>query len=105
MKLEEQLLELLISSHNTKKIKIIAEKLAKDSNFILSNDIEKLKRLWELRWSSSKSPFLNYSPFINILQILDPFNLNGLNLLKLRGINGIIGSVIVSKLKSLNEKK
>ena len=105
MKLEEKLLELLISRPNTKKIKTIAEELAKDSNFILSNDIEKLKGIWELRWSSSKSPFLNYSPFIDNLQILDPFNLNGLNLLKPRGIKGIIGTAIVAKLKSLNEKK
>ena len=105
MQLEEQLLELLISRPNTKKIKTIAEELAKDSNFILSNDIEKLKGTWELRWSSSKSPFLNYSPFIDNLQILDPFNLNGLNLLKPRGIKGIIGTAIVAKLKSLNEKK
>ena len=105
MKLEEQLLELLISRPNSKKIKIISEELAKDSNFILSNDIEKLKGIWELRWSNSKSPFLNYSSFIDNLQILDPFNLNGLNLLKPRGIKGIIGTAIVAKLKSLNEKK
>ena len=105
MKLEEQLLELLISRPNSKKIKIISEELAKDSNFILSNDIEKLKGIWELRWSNSKSPFLNYSSFIDNLQILDPFNLNGLNLLKPRGVKGIFGTGIVAKLKALNEKK
>ena len=68
-------------------------------------DIENLKGVWELRWSSSKAPFLNYSPLVDNLQILDPLNLNGLNLLKPRGINSIIGSGIVAKLRSLNEKK
>ena len=59
----------------------------------------------QLRWSSSNSPFLKYSPFIDNLQIIDPFNLNGLNLLKPRGINSIIGTGIFIRLNYLNEKK
>ena len=55
--------------------------------------------------SSSKSPFLKYSPFIDNLQIIDPFNLNGLNLLKPRGINSIIGSGIFIRFHYINEKK
>ena len=64
-----------------------------------------IRGIWELRWSSSKAPFLNYSPLVDNLQILDPLNLNGLNLLKPRGINSIIGTGIVAKLSSLNERK
>jgi hypothetical protein len=105
MKLEQQLLDLILSSPKTKKIKNMAEELEKESKFNLSNDVEKLKGIWELRWSSSKAPFLNYSPLVDNLQILDPLNLNGLNLLKPRGINSIIGTGIVAKLSSLNEKK
>ena len=105
MNLEQQLLDLILSSPKTKKIKNMAEELEKESKFTLSNDIEKLKGIWELRWSSSKAPFLNYSPLVDNLQILDPLNLNGLNLLKPRGINSIIGTGIVAKLSSLNEKK
>ena len=105
MNLEQQLLDLLLSSPNTKKIKNMAEELEKESRFTISIDIEKLKGIWELRWSSSKAPFLNYSPLVDNLQILDPLNLNGLNLLKPRGINSIIGTGIVAKLSSLNEKK
>ena len=75
------------------------------SNFNFSNDIEKLKGIWELRWSSSKAPFLKYSPLLDNLQILDPLNLNGLNLLKPKGVKSIIGTGIVAKLKSINEKK
>ena len=105
MNVEQQLLGLILSSPKTKKIKNMAEELEKESKFTLSNDVEKLKGIWELRWSSSKAPFLNYSPLVDNLQILDPLNLNGLNLLKPRGINSIIGTGIVAKLSSLNEKK
>ena len=105
MNVEQQLLDLILSSPNTKKIKNMAEELEKESKFTLNMDIEKLKGVWELRWSSSKAPFLNYSPLVDNLQILDPLNLNGLNLLKPRGINSIIGTGIVAKLSSLNEKK
>ena len=105
MNVEQQLLDLILSSPKTKKIKNMAEELEKESKFTLNMDIEKLKGVWELRWSSSKAPFLNYSPLVDNLQILDPLNLNGLNLLKPRGINSIIGTGIVAKLSSLNEKK
>ena len=105
MKLEEQLLELILSRPNAKNIHIIAKELEMESNFILSKDINNLKGVWELRWSSSKAPFLNYSPFVDNLQILDPFNLNGLNLIKPKGIKAILGTGIVAKLKSLNDKK
>ncbi len=105
MNLEHQLLELLFTRANTIKIINKAEELEKESNLSLSNDIELLRGIWELRWSSSKAPFLNYSPLIDNLQILDPSNLNGLNLLKPKGINSLIGTGIVAKLKFLNEKK
>ena len=105
MNLEKQLLDLIISTPYSKKIKTLGEKLERESKFTLDKDIEKLKGIWELRWSSSKSPFLNYSPLVDNLQILDPFNLDGLNLLKPRGINSIIGTGIVAKLRSLNENK
>ena len=105
MNLEKQLLELLLSRTDTKKIEIFAEKLEKRSNFTFSKDIEILKGIWELRWSSSKAPFLNYSNLLNNYQILDPINLNGINLLKPKGIKGLVGTGIVAKLNSINEKK
>ena len=105
MNLEQQLLELLLSRPKSIEIRNIAEELEKESNFTLGNDIKMLRGIWELRWSSSKAPFLNYSPLVDNLQILDPVNLNALNLLKPRGINAIIGTGIVSKLRSINEKK
>ena len=79
---ENDLLNLLLKSPNSEKINAMAEHLEVDHNFSYSKDINDLEGVWELRWSSSNSPFLKYSPFIDNLQILDPFNLNGLNLLK-----------------------
>ena len=105
MEFEDELLNLLIKSPNSVKIQAIAEKLKFDSNFAFSNNKNDLQGVWELRWSSSNSPFLKYSPFIDNLQIIDPFNLNGLNLLKPRGIKSIIGTGILIRLYYINEKK
>ena len=79
MESEDDLLNLILKSPNSESIKTIAEQLEIDHSFSFSKDKNDLQGVWELRWSSSNSPFLNYSPFIDNLQILDPFNLNGLN--------------------------
>ena len=105
MEFEDELLNLLIKSPNSLKVQATVEQLEFDHNFSYSKDRNVLQGVWELRWSSSKSPFLKYSPFIDNLQILDPFNLNGLNLLKPRGIRSIIGTGIVIRLYYINEKK
>ena len=105
MESEDDLINLLLKSPNSERIQTIAEQLVIDHNFSFSEDRNDLKGVWELRWSSSNSPFLKYSPFIDNLQILDPFNLNGLNLLKPRGIKSIIGTGILIRLNYINEKK
>ena len=102
---EDDLLNLLLKSPNSESIRIIAEQLEIGHNFSFSKNRNDLKGVWELRWSSSNSPFLKYSPFIDNLQILDPFNLNGLNLLKPRGIRSIIGTGILIRLNQIDEKK
>ena len=91
---EDDLLNLLLKSPNSESIRTIAEQLEIGNNFSFSKDRNDLKGVWELRWSSSNSPFLKYSPFIDNLQILDPLNLNGFNLLKPRGVKSIIGTGI-----------
>ena len=102
---EDDLLNLLLRSPNSESIRTIAEQLEIGHNFSFSKNKNNLKGVWELRWSSSNSPFLKYSPFIDNLQILDPFNLNGLNLLKPRGIRSIIGTGILISLYYINEKR
>ena len=103
MKMELKLIELLLNNSNSEEVLLIAKKLESESDFSLSRDIEKLNGIWELRWSSSNAPFLSYSPLVDNLQILNPSNSNAMNLLKPRGINGIIGTGIVAELYPLNE--
>ena len=102
MDIESKLLKILIEKPNSKDILSMAMKLESSSKFNLKSDIEKLKGIWELRWSSSNAPFLSYSPLIDNLQILNPSKSNALNLLKPRGVNGIIGTGIVAELYPLN---
>jgi len=103
MDTESKLLKILIEKPNSKDILSMAMELECNSNFNLKSDIEKLKGIWELRWSSSNAPFLNYSPLIDNLQILNPSKSSAMNLLKPRGVNGIIGTGIVAELYPLNE--
>ena len=100
---EQKLIKLLFDNPNSKEILLLATKLESKADFIISRDIEKLKGIWELRWSSSNAPFLNYSPLVDNLQILDPLESNAMNLLKPRGINSIIGTGIIAKLKPIND--
>ena len=103
MDIEQELIKLLFDNPNSKEILLLATKLESKADFIISRDIEKLKGIWELRWSSSNAPFLNYSPLVDNLQILDPLESNAMNLLKPRGINSIIGTGIIAKLKPIND--
>ena len=103
METEQKLIKLLFEKPNSKDILLLATKLEGNSNFILSKDIEKLQGVWELRWSSSNAPFLNYSPLVDNLQILDPSKSSAMNLLKPRGINAIVGTAIIAKLKQIND--
>ena len=103
MDTETKLLEILIEKPNSKDILSMAIKLERNSKFNLERDIKKLRGIWELRWSSSKAPFLKYSPLIDNLQILNPSESNAMNLLRPRGLNGIVGTGIVAKLSPLNQ--
>ncbi len=102
MNTESKLLKILTEKPNSKDILSMALKLENNSNFNLKSDIEKLKGIWELRWSSSNAPFLSYSPLIDNLQILNPSKSNAMNLLKPRCVNGIIGTGIVAEIYPLN---
>ena len=104
MEFDDELLNLLLKSTNSDKTQVIAEQFEIDHNFSFCKDKNDLKGFWELlRWISSNS-FLKYSSLIDNLQFLDPFNLDGLNLLKPRGIKSIIGTGILIRLNYINEK-
>ena len=103
MDTESKLLKILFEKPNSKDILSMAIELENNSKFNLKRDIKKLEGIWELRWSSSNTPFLSYSPLIDNFQILNPSKRNAMNLLKPRSINGIIGTGIVAKLNPLND--
>ena len=103
MNTESELLKILNEKPNSKYITSTIIELESKSKFNLKHDIEKLKGIWELRWSSSNAPFLNYSPLIDNLQILNPSKFIAMNLLKPKGINGIIGAGIAAKLYPLDD--
>jgi len=54
---EDDLLNLLLKSPNSGRIQSIAEHLEIDHDFSYSKDRIHLQGVWELRWSSSNSPF------------------------------------------------
>ena len=68
MKSEDDLLNLLLKSPNSKSIQAIAEQLEIDNNFSFSKDRNDLKGVWELMWSSSNSSFFKYLPIYFVLK-------------------------------------
>ena len=72
----------------------------------LSRDSAFLEGVWDLRWSSSSQPWLRQAPWLENLQVLDPAQKRGCNLLRLRGPFGAIGAISVqADLEIINEKR
>ena len=69
---EDDLLNLLLKSPSSESIRTIAEKLEIDHNFSFTKDRNDLQGVWELRWSSSNSPFLKYSLLLITFKFLIP---------------------------------
>ena len=61
----------------------------------LTHQPEQLIGSWELRWSSSNQPWLKQSPGLLNLQILDPDQGRGRNILQLGGPLGQLASIQV----------
>ena len=59
---EDDLLNLLLKSPNSKSIRTIAEQLEIDHNFSFTKDRNDLQGVWELRWSSSCLLYTSPSP-------------------------------------------
>ena len=72
----------------------------------LSRDSAPREGVWDLRWSSSSQPWLRQAPWLENLQVLDPAQKRGCNLLRLRGPFGAIGAISVqADLEVINEKR
>ena len=101
-----QLFEVLKHDPNSKKINELI-KLAEVNSYVnITKQVNLLRGVWELKWSTSNSPFLNYSPLLDNLQILDPEKNRGLNLLRPKGVAGeFFSSNIVATLEIIDKKR
>ena len=82
---KEQLVELLVENPNSKLIAPLISEVECLSKVDLNYEVELLKGVWELRWSSSTQPWLKQAPWLENLQVLDPIQQKGMNLLRLSG--------------------
>ena len=82
-------------------------KLAERESFVdITKQIDLLTGVWELKWSTSNSPFLNYSPLLDNLQILEPERSRGVNLLRAKGFVGKLFSAnIFASLEIIHQKR
>ena len=101
--------ELIEVVEHTPKSNQIVEliKLAEsESSVVITKQIDLLTGVWELRWSTSNSPLLNYSPLLDNLQILEPKRNRGLNLLRPKSFAGKLFSTnILASLEIIDQKR
>ena len=72
----------------------------------LSNSADLLRGAWELRWSSSQQPWLKRTAGLENLQILDPVQGRGCNLLRLRPPLSALGGIsLQAELKITNSTR
>jgi len=77
-----------------------------ESSVDITKQIDLLTGVWELRWSTSNSPLLNYSPLLDNLQILEPKRNRELNLLRPKGFTGKLFSTnILASLEIVDQKR
>ena len=101
-----QLTEVL--KHTPKSNKIVdLIKIAESQSCVdIIKQINLLTGVWELKWSTSKSPFLNYSPLLDNLQIIDPERERALNLLRPKVSFGKLFSTnILASLEIIDQKR
>ena len=67
----------------------------------LAKNADLLRGFWELRWSSAKQPWLQQASWLENLQVLDPAEQRGMNLLRLVGPLGATASITVEAKLSL----
>ena len=77
------------------RVRALIETLEHASPADLSRDRALLAGVWELRWSSSKLPYLAVAPWLENLQLLDPEHGRGMNLLRLSGPLGPLAGIAV----------
>jgi hypothetical protein len=91
----DKLIRLLREDPRNKNVVNLINMVEESSTIDLNNSSNLLMGVWELRWSSAKQPWLRQAGWLNNLQILDPKNSRGMNLLRLAGPLGSVAAVTV----------
>jgi len=83
------------------RLRALIESLERSAPADLDRDRALLSGVWELRWSSSRLPYLAVAPWLENLQLLDPERGRGMNLLRLSGPLGPLAGIAVQAELSL----
>ena len=101
-----KLIEVLEHTPKSNQIVELIKLAESESSVDITKQIDLLTGVWELKWSTSNSPFLNYSPLLDNLQILEPERSRGLNLLRPKGFAGKLFSTnILASLEIIDQKR
>ena len=91
----DQLVDLLRQKPNDAGLQTLIERVEHEQPADLTNSADLLRGVWELHWSSSQQPWLKPNVKLENLQILDPDDGRGCNLLRLRGPLRALGGIRV----------
>ena len=101
-----KLIEVLEHTPKSNQIVELIKLAESESSVDITKQIDLLTGVWELKWSTSNSPFLNYSPLLDNLQILEPERSRGLNLLRTKVFEGKLFSTnILASLEIVDQKR
>ena len=91
----EQLVDLLRHRPSDPGLQTLINRVEQKHPADLSSSADLLHGVWELRWSSSRQPWLKPTAGLENLQVLDPVQGRGCNLLRLRGPLSALGGICV----------
>ena len=101
-----KLIEVLEHTPKSNQIVELIKLAESESSVDIIRQIDLLTGIWELRWSTSNSPLLNYSPLLDNLQILELKRNRGLNLLRPKCFAGkLISTIILASLEIIDQKR
>ena len=101
-----KLIEVLEHTPKSNQIVELIKLAESESSVDITKRIDLLTDVQELRWSTSNSPLLNYSPLLDNLQILEPERSRGVNLLRTKGFVGKLFSTnILASLEIIDQKR
>ncbi len=77
------------------EVRALIKTLEREAPADLRSNPSLLRGVWELRWSSSRAPYLQVAAWLENLQVLDPDRGRAMNLLRLAGPLGQVAGISV----------